>query len=115
MRVAVSAIRRNNTSFGHERGAGMKLRVALSVKFLVVLLGVPMLRAQEVHAPATRGVVMLPELLAETSRVHLAIKAEAQLIVSPKTRINALPELAVGGNGMEKVKAELRRLESPSK
>jgi hypothetical protein len=62
----------------------MKLRVALSVKFLVVLLALPMLRAQEVQAPATRGVVTLPELSAETSRVHPAIKAETQLIVSPK-------------------------------
>jgi hypothetical protein len=114
--VAVSAIRRNNTSFRNEKGAGMKLRVGLNVKFLVMLLAVPMLRAQEVLAPETRRVVTLPELLAETSRVHPAIKAEAQLIVSPKTRvpqIKALPEPAVGGNGMQKVQAVLR-LESPS-
>ena len=43
----------------------MKLRVALSTKFLVVFLVVPALRAQEAQTPATQEVVTLPELLAE--------------------------------------------------
>jgi cobalt-zinc-cadmium efflux system outer membrane protein len=71
----------------------MKLRVALSTKFLVVFLVVPALRAQEAQKPATQEVVTLPGLLAEAERVHPAIKAEAQMIEAKRSRIPQVKSL----------------------
>ncbi len=76
----------------------MKLRVALSTKFLVVFLVVPALRAQELQTPATQEVLTLPQLLAEAERVHPAIKAEAQMIEAKRSRIphvKSLPDPTV--------------------
>jgi cobalt-zinc-cadmium efflux system outer membrane protein len=85
----------------------MKLRIALSTKFLVVFLVVPALRAQETQTPATQEVVTLPELLAEAERAHPAIKAEAQMIESKKARIpqvKALPDPTVGVGWMGNIR-----------
>jgi hypothetical protein len=71
----------------------MKLRVALSAKFLVVFLMVAALRGQEVQTPATQEVVTLPQLLAEAERVHPAIKAEAQMIEAKRSRIPQVKSL----------------------
>src|SRR5713226_910764 len=71
----------------------MKLRVALSTKFLVVFLVVPALRAQEAQTPATQAVVTLPELLAEAERAHPAIKAEAQMIEAKRSHIPQVKSL----------------------
>ena len=71
----------------------MKLRVALSVKFLVVILVVPASRAQEVQTPTTQEVVTLPQLLAEAERVHPAIKAEVQMIEAKRSRIPQVKSL----------------------
>lgn len=71
----------------------MKLRVALSVKFLAVLLAVPVMRAQEAQPPATLEVVTLPELLAEAERAHPAIKAEARMIEAKRSRISQVKSL----------------------
>src|SRR2546429_262959 len=75
------------------RGFEMKLRVALSVKFLVVILVVPASRAQEVQTPTTQEVVTLPQLLAEAERVHPAIKAEVQMIEAKRSRIPQVKSL----------------------
>ncbi len=71
----------------------MKLRVALSTKFLVVFLVAPALRAQEVQTPATQEVLTLPQLLAEAERVHPAIKAEAQMIEAKRSRVPQVKSL----------------------
>ena len=71
----------------------MKLRVALSTKFLVMFLAIPALRAQEAQMPATQVVVTLPELLAEAERAHPAIKAEAQMIEAKRSRIPQVKSL----------------------
>src|ERR1700674_1911805 len=71
----------------------MKLRVALSMKFLVVFLVVPALRAQEAQMPAAQEVVTLRELLAEAERAHSAIKAEAQMIEAKRSRIPQVKSL----------------------
>jgi outer membrane protein, heavy metal efflux system len=76
----------------------MKLRVALSTKFLVVFLVAHALRAQEVQTPATQEVVTLPQLLAEAERVHPAIKAEAQMIEAKRShvpQVKSLPDPTV--------------------
>jgi len=57
----------------------MKLRVALSTKFLAVFLVVPALRAQEGQTLSTQVFVTLANLLAEAELVRPAIKAEAQM------------------------------------
>src|SRR5438093_693543 len=75
------------------RGFEMKLRVALSVKFLVVILVVPASRAQEVQTRTTQEVVTLPQLLAEAERVHPAIKAEVQMIEAKRSRIPQVKSL----------------------
>ncbi len=72
----------------------MKLRLALSTKFLVVFLVVPVLRAQEAPMPARQEVVTLPELVAEAERVHPAIKAEAQMIEAKRSRIPQVKSLS---------------------
>ena len=71
----------------------MKLRVALSVKFLAVFLVVPALRAQEAQMPVTQEVVTLSELLAEAERAHPAIKAEAQMIEAKRSHIPQVKSL----------------------
>lgn len=71
----------------------MKLRIALSVKFLAVLLAVPAMRAQEAQPTATQEVVTLPQLLAEAECVHPAIKAEAQMIEAKRSRIPQVKSL----------------------
>src|SRR5947209_19016095 len=86
------------------RGFEMKLRVALSVKFLVVILVVPASRAQEVQTPTTQEVVTLPQLLAEAERVHPAINATAQMIEAKRSRIPPVktlpdPTVPVGWTG----------------
>src|SRR5512138_1116716 len=65
----------------------MKLRIALSVKFLAVFLAVPAMRAQEAQSRATQEVATLAQLLAEAERAHPAIKAEAQMIEAKRSRI----------------------------
>ena len=70
----------------------MKLRSALTVKFLVVFLAVPALGAQETQAPA-QEVVTLPQLLTEAERVHPAIKSEAQMIEAKRSRIPQVKSL----------------------
>ncbi len=71
----------------------MKLRIALSVKFLVVFLAVPGLRAQETQELATQEVVTLPQLLTEAERVHPAIKSEAEMIEAKRSRIPQVKSL----------------------
>ncbi len=96
----------------------MKLRVALSAKFLVVFLVVPALRAQEAQIPATQEVVALPELLAEAERAHPAIKAEAQMIEAKRSRIpqvKSLPDPTVQAGWMGNIRPfSVQRLDPSS-
>jgi len=81
----------------------MKLQAALSANFLVVVLAVPALRAQEPQSVATQGVTRLADLLEEAERVHPAIKAQAQMIESKRARIpqvKSLPDPTVGTGWM---------------
>jgi hypothetical protein len=52
------------------------------MKFLLVLLMVPTLRAREVQTPATQVGVTLPQLFAGAAPVHPGSKENAQLIES---------------------------------
>jgi outer membrane protein, heavy metal efflux system len=71
----------------------MKLRIALSVKFLVMLLAVPALHAQEAPTAGTQEVVTLSQLVAEAERAHPAIKAEAEMIDAKRSRIPQVKSL----------------------
>ena len=85
----------------------MKLRIALSVKFLVVFLAVPAMRAQGAQTPAAQEVVTLPQLLAEAERAHPAIKAEAQMIGAKRSRIpqvKSLPDPTVQAGWMGNIR-----------